>query len=196
MPGIFRVLPGLLAVSLVLLPFAAPADTPPLDVSAADPDVQSFHSIDNASRALYAGQNALQNGRYEEALEQYTIATDADPSWLAAWYLKAYSLSKLNRHEEALAAVDRALALDPSDRDSNNLRAEILVRLGRSDEAIRFWRTPVAQQGTPVPSGATTTPRRTSVSLVSLLSGLACVVIAAGLHGTGRRNTRPQAGRR
>jgi hypothetical protein len=54
--------------------------------------------------------------------------TKLDPSWLAAWYLKAFSLHKLNRTEEALIAVDEALALDSSDRDSNNLKADILEK--------------------------------------------------------------------
>jgi Flp pilus assembly protein TadD len=165
-----------------MLPCAALGAAFSTDLSGADPDVQSFRSIDNASLALYAGQNALQNGRYEEALEQYTLATEADPSWLAPWYLKAYSLTKLNRYEEALVAVDRALAIDPDDRDSNDLKAGILEYLGRTGEAAKYRRTPAVQPATLTAAGPATTTKRTPVSPAVTVAGLGCLVVVAGVR--------------
>ncbi|HII75872.1 MAG TPA: tetratricopeptide repeat protein, partial [Methanolinea sp.] len=66
------------------------------DDIAAGAEIKAFSSIDNASLAVYAGQNALQSGRYDEAVEHFSEAVEADPSWMAAWYLKAYSLAMLN----------------------------------------------------------------------------------------------------
>ncbi len=165
------------------------------DLSGADPDVQSFRSIDNASLALYAGQNALQNGRYEEALEQYTLATEADPSWLAPWYLKAYSLTKLNRYDEALVAVDRALAIDPDDRDSNDLKAGILEYLGRSGEAEKYRRTPAARQATPTGAVPATTPKGAPLSPAITVAGLGCLVVLAGTRGRSAVCGNARAGR-
>ena len=137
--------------------------TPTIDTA----DIEAYHSIDNASLAIYAGQNALQNGRYEEALEHYTLATESDPSWQAAWYLKSFSLKKLNRTEEALTAVNKALSLDDSDRDSNNLKADILERLGRTNEAEQY-RSRVASS--PVVSDPPVSPASTPQSPLRMLT--------------------------
>ncbi len=145
------------------------------DDIAAEAEVKAFSSIDNASIALYAGQNALQSGRYDEAVEHFTEAVEADPSWMAAWYLKAYSLTRLNRTEEALAAIDQALVLDPKDRDSNNLKADILETLGRRDEAAQYRSVAEALSKTSpptIPLTATPTTKAPVTPLLAMLSVL------------------------
>ncbi len=174
---------GILFLFLVLVPFSVSGVNISSDMSPEYADVQSFHSIDDASLALYEGQNALQNGRYDEALAAYTNATEYDPSWMAAWYLKAYSLTKLNRPQEALTAVDRALVLDPSDRDSNNLKADILTQLGRGNEAATYRRTTVTtteHPSTPVPA---TTTKKAPINPVTLIAGLFGLAWIAGKYG-------------
>jgi Flp pilus assembly protein TadD len=149
------------------------------DVSA-EAEVRAFSSVDNASLAVYAGQNALQSGQYDEAVEHFSEAVEADPTWMAAWYLKAYSLTRLNRTEEALAAVDHALLLDPKDRDSNNLKADILESLGRRDEAAQYRSVAEASSAalqTTVP--VTTLPATRAPA--NLLVGLSAVLVAAFL---------------
>ncbi len=183
---------GIILLSLVLVPFVVSGVNISPDMSPEYADIQSFHSIDDASLALYEGQNALQNGQYDVALAAYSNATELDPSWVAAWYLKAYSLMKLNRSEEALSAVDRALVLDPSDRDSNNLKADILTRLGRGNEAAQYRRTipPVTTlAGTPVP---VTTVKKSPVNPVTLITGLLGIGWIAGkcAKPAGRREIR------
>lgn len=182
MQGFTVITGGILLLSLVLVPFMVSGLNISSDIPPEYADVRSFHSIDDASLALYEGQNALQNGQYDVALAAYTNATELDPSWVAAWYLKAYSLTKLNRTAEALVAVDKALVLDPSDRDSNNLKADILTRLGRGDEAVQYRRTipaVTALPGTPVPA---TTVKKSPVNPVTLIAGLLGVAWIAGKY--------------
>jgi tetratricopeptide (TPR) repeat protein len=179
---------GILILSLVLVPFSVSGVNISSNISPEYADIQSFHSIDDASLALYEGQNALQNGRYDEALAAYTNATEYDPSFMAAWYLKAYSLTKLNRSQEALTAVDRALVLDPSDRDSNNLKADILTRLGRGNEAATYRRTTVTtteHPSTPVPA---TTTKKATINPVTLIAGLLGLAWIAGKYGVPARS--------
>jgi len=161
---------GVFLFLVILLPVSAVNLSP--NISPEYADVLAFHSIDDAWLVLYEGQNALQAGRYEEALSAYTNATEIDPSLMEAWYLKAYTLTKLNRSVEALAAVDRALALDSTDRDSNNLKADILDSLGRRSEAARYRVTPSAPASIPV-----TEPTKAPLHVPILLWGI------AGGHG-------------
>ena len=137
MKGLTTGILGLLILAFTIVPISA-LEINKYNISPEYADVLSFHSLDNASLALYEGQNALQAGRYEEALSAYTNATESDPTFMAAWYLKAYTLTRLNRSSEALAAVDRALVLAPSDKDSNALKADILDSLGRKTEAAAY----------------------------------------------------------
>lgn len=187
MQGFTRITGGILLLSFLLVPFGVSGLNISSNISPEYADVRSFHSIDDASLALYEGQNALQTGQYEVALAAYTNATELDPSWVAAWYLKAFSLVKLNRSEEALSAVDTALALDQSDRDSNNLKADILTRLGRGDEAVHYRRTPAAvtaSVGTTVP---VTTVKKSPVNPVILVGGLLGIAWIAGKYKKTKR---------
>lgn len=174
---------GIILVTLILMSGtvtgARYTPTPTVDYA----EIQAFNSVNDASLALYAGQNALQAGRYEEALVQYTRTTELDPSWMAAWYLKAYSLVKLNRSEEALTAVDQARVLDPSDRDSNNLKAEILENLGRWNEAANYRRTPVSSSPTPSAPLPVTTVKKSPLHLATILSGFLGIAWIGRKHG-------------
>lgn len=164
--------------------------TPTIDTA----DIEAFHSIDDAATALYAGQNALQSGRYEEALEQYSIATERDPSWLTPWYLKAYSLERLNRSEEALNAVDTALTLDPSDRDSNMLKAEILAHLGKTEEADLYRQKAALSQVTPVLEVSSQPTQKSPINLLiiifALLGGTSVAIYRARYTLTGNTKKR------
>jgi tetratricopeptide (TPR) repeat protein len=194
MQGFTAIRWGILFLFLVLVPFSVSGVNISSNISPEYADVQSFHSIDDASLALYEGQNALQNGRYDEALAAYTNATGYDPSFMAAWYLKAYSLTKLNRSQEALIAVDKALVLDPADRDSNNLKADILVNLGRGNEAATYRRTTATtteHPSTPVPA---TTTKKAPINPMTLIAGLLGLTWIAGKYGKSARSVGKKEG--
>lgn len=167
---------GVFLFLVILLPVSAVNLSP--NISPEYADVLAFHSIDDAWLVLYEGQNALQAGRYEEALSAYTNVTEIDPSLMEAWYLKAYTLTKLNRSVEALAAVDRALALDSTDRDSNNLKADILDSLGRRSEAAGYRVTPSAPASIPV-----TEPTKAPLHVPILLWGIAGAMVLGWICG-------------
>jgi len=179
MKGCFTYLPiALLSALLVIAGTGSAANFS--DEIAAEAEVRAFSSIVNASLAVYAGQNALQSGRYDEAVENFTEAVEEDPTWMAAWYLKAYSLTRLNRTEEALAAVDQALLLDPKDRDSNNLKADILDLLGRKDEGARYRTLAGTLSGTVQPTNPVAAETTTKAP-VSPFVGLSSILITACL---------------
>ena len=179
MQGFFTYLPLALLSALLVLAGTG-SGTNFSDDIAAEAEVKAFSSIDNASLAVYAGQNALQSGRYDEAVEHFTKAVEEDPTWMAAWYLKAYSLVRLNRTEEALVAVDQALLLDPKDRDSNNLKADILESLDRRDEAARY-RTLAGTLSVTVQPTSPVTAETTTKAPISPFFGLSSILIAACL---------------
>ncbi len=187
MRGFFTYLPLVLLSALLVLAGNSSGANFSDDI-AAGAEIKAFSSIDNASLAVYAGQNALQSGRYDEAVEHFSEAVEADPSWMAAWYLKAYSLAMLNRTNEACAAVDQALLLDPFDRDSNNLKADILESLGRDEEAARFRDVAagggsISQPDVPImPPPTTKSPLNPLVSVSTLLV-VACLI---GIRAGGR----------
>lgn len=181
MQGFFRYLSLTLLSALLVLAASGAAANYPDDI-AAEAEVLAFQSVDNASLAVYAGQNALLAGRYDEAVEHFTEAVEADPSWMAAWYLRAYSLARLNRTDEALASVDQALLLNPGDRDSNNLRAGILESLGRGEEAVRYRSEAAAGDPLPQTTGPVTSAPTTKAPLNPLVS-ISSLLVAACLLG-------------
>jgi tetratricopeptide (TPR) repeat protein len=189
MQGFFSYLPVMLLVALLALTGSVYGDTAPEDI-AAEAEVRSFSMLDNASLSLYAGQTALQQGDFEEALVQFSSVTEEDPSFTAAWYLKAYCLSELDRPEEALAAVDQALLLEPQDRDSISLKEDLLEKLGRGDEAAALrdslgTGSSVAQNTTPV------TPAPTRKTPLNCCAGLPAILAGAYLIGKSRRDIKP-----
>src|SRR5207248_3453325 len=57
-------------------------------------------------RLYDAGHRALDNYKYDEALEYFNqVAARAGGRADAAWYYKAYTLNKLGRRDEAVAAI-------------------------------------------------------------------------------------------
>ncbi len=186
MQGFFSYLPVMLLAALLVLTGSVYGDTAPDDI-AAEAEVRSFSMLDNASLSIYAGQTALQQGDFEEALVQFTSATEEDPSFMAGWYLKAYCLSELDRPEEALAAVDQALLLEPQDRDSISLKADLLEKLGRGDEAAAL-RNNLVTGSSAVQNTSPVTPSPTQKTPLNCCAGLPAILAAAHLIGRTRRD--------
>lgn len=79
-------------------------------------------------RQYSAGQNALENRRYEEAVEDFgQVAARGGARADGALYWKAYALIKLNRRQDALAAIAELRKSYASSRwldDAKNLEVE------------------------------------------------------------------------
>lgn len=68
------------------------------------------------ARAMEAGAEAYQGGRFEEAGGWFARATEADPSSGPAWLARGGALSKLGRYSEAADAYARAAERMPDGR--------------------------------------------------------------------------------
>lgn len=105
-----------------------------------------FGSEDN----LYdAGKRALDNHRWDEALEDFNqVAARAGSRADAAWYFKAYTLNKLGRRDEAVAALAELRKSYPQSHwleDAKYLALEIQQAAGKpvspndqSDEDLKL----------------------------------------------------------
>ena len=71
---------------------------------------------------LNSANQALADGKIEEALAQYDAAEQLMPGRPLLAYNKGVALGKLGRHEEALAALDKALELKPNDEKALQLK--------------------------------------------------------------------------
>jgi tetratricopeptide (TPR) repeat protein len=96
-----------------------------------------------------AGLNALDNHRYDEALEIFNqVASRAGSRADGAWYWKAYTLNKLGKRDEAVAAITELRKAYPNSRwldDAKALEVEVKQQAGRpvspegeSDEELKL----------------------------------------------------------
>ncbi len=73
-------------------------------------------------------------GRLNESLKSYDDILARNQSNVRAWYLKGYTLSRLDRNEEALACYDRALEIDPGYYPARYAGSDVQRRLNESNE--------------------------------------------------------------
>jgi TolA-binding protein len=104
--------------------------TPPTPPTPPRPSVY-VHSrrVESAERTYERGQRALDERRWEEALEAFTtVAAKEGSRKEGAYYWKAYTLNKLGRRDDALATIAELRKAYPSSRwldDAKVLEAEI-----------------------------------------------------------------------
>jgi predicted CXXCH cytochrome family protein len=103
----------------------------------AEPEVPEFAF--NLAAVLH------RTGRDAEALPLLTRATALRPNFVAAWIMRAETLTALGRRNEAIADFRRALAVDPRQARAYGMLADLLRESGPPAEAER-WR----KQGTRV----------------------------------------------
>jgi tetratricopeptide (TPR) repeat protein len=84
---------------------------------------------------LRQGEEALDAGRFDEALVAFDEALAADPAHRSALSGKGLALQKLKRYDEALAAFDRGLASEPKDLLLLANKGECLEEAGRTADA-------------------------------------------------------------
>jgi len=65
------------------------------------------------------GEDFLENGQYEDALncfEQAILMDSRDPD---LWNLKAVVLRSMGRHDEAIECFNKSLKIDPRDKNAS-----------------------------------------------------------------------------
>lgn len=71
-------------------------------------------------------------GRFEEALKDYTAAIQLNPQHCRAFYNRAFSNDRLRRYDAAVSDYTRALEIQPGNATAYHNRASLFERLGRS----------------------------------------------------------------
>lgn len=91
------------------------------------------------------GYQALQGGKFEEAIAHYRLAVATDPKSAAAWYNLGIAYESLHRDREAVDAYKHAYEIDPHDTrhravyiaESRKLGLEAAQR-GEHEAAVQF----------------------------------------------------------
>jgi hypothetical protein len=95
----------------------------------------NFRKNASDDRLYDSGQRALENARWDEALEDFNqVASRAGSRADGAWYWKAYTLNKLGRRDDALAAIAELRKSFPNSRwldDAKALELEVKQASGQ-----------------------------------------------------------------
>lgn len=86
----------------------------------------------NVKKANYR----LEDGQYEEAVEEFNRALEKNPDHVLAHLGLAVSYMQMERNREALEEFDRTIALDPDLAAAYADKGILLDRLGRYEEAL------------------------------------------------------------
>ena len=99
------------------------------------PQIAGFKRNASDDRLYDAGQSALENRHWDEALEDFNqVASRGGTRADGAWYWKAYTLNKLGRRDEALAAIAELRKSFPNSRwldDAKALELEVKQASGQ-----------------------------------------------------------------
>lgn len=100
------------------------------------------HSLP-ALKAFLVGEQALRNGRYEQAMEDFRQAVSSDSEFALAYYRLSLSADWLTRPDLANQAAQSAVRHSHrlSEHDRLLLNAILLWHSGNADEAERLYRT-------------------------------------------------------
>ena len=85
------------------------------------------------------GQDALEAGDPEAAIEHFTAAIDHGPGFAAAYAGRASAFYLTGRVGPAIDDLRQALLLNPNDLDSLQGFAVLLEELGRPEDALEVW---------------------------------------------------------
>ncbi|MBM3485984.1 MAG: tetratricopeptide repeat protein [Alphaproteobacteria bacterium] len=100
---------------------------------------------DNAELCHLLAVVAVQEGRYDDAIDGFSRAIERDPSIAKFHGNLAVAYLATGRLERALAHAERAVALDAGEPGYRNTQGTILRSLGRTEEAVAALRAAVAR---------------------------------------------------
>lgn len=119
----------------------------------ARPDEDHLHALTGRSKGggdgdrgpgfpalLASGREALDAGRFGEALVAFSRAAEQAPGDPWPWHGRGDAFQLSGDHDAALSAFDEALSRDPGLALSWSGRGNALEALGRVDEACDSWR--------------------------------------------------------
>ncbi|NIM15823.1 MAG: tetratricopeptide repeat protein [Candidatus Aminicenantes bacterium] len=95
------------------------------------------------------GNNHLQDGEYEEAIEAFRNAIKYDSNHVDAYIGLASALSGAGRYDEAVNAYNKVITTQPDNSDAHMGLGIALSELGRYDEALEAYKKAIAIQPEP-----------------------------------------------
>ncbi len=91
----------------------------------------------NAKRYSKAGDEFMENLKYEDAVEQYTIAIGLEPSDADHYVSRGKAYEMLKKYNDAKADYEKAIVFEPKDADIFVNLGSVCNKMGNYDEAIR-----------------------------------------------------------
>ncbi len=106
-------------------------------------DLWNFAITKEPARIPFAyynrGQEFMNRGRPEKAIEDYTTALTLDPLYREAFFNRGVALEQLGRVEEAMADYEKTISLDPSSYQALNNRGILYGKTGQLEKAIESF---------------------------------------------------------
>lgn len=85
------------------------------------------------------GRDALEAGRFEDAVDHLTALTDHAPDFAEAFFYRAITFMRLEEYGLALGDLERTLALHPRHYDAIGALGSILHKLNRPEMAYEAY---------------------------------------------------------
>jgi tetratricopeptide (TPR) repeat protein len=90
----------------------------------------------NAKKFYKAGNEFVDNQKYEDAIAQFTSAIGLEPSNSDYYYARAKAYEKLNKNTEAHADYEKAIVFKPKDVDAIVGLGRVCNKMNKFDEAL------------------------------------------------------------
>ncbi len=90
----------------------------------------------NFRKLRKAAEKFVENGKYEDAIEQYTHAIELKPTNIDLYIARGKALESINRYEEAYADFGKAEVFDPKEEDVLYLLGRVSNKMGNYEQAL------------------------------------------------------------
>jgi len=93
----------------------------------------------SADFLLRRGEDALENGEYEQAIDHLTALTDHAPDFAAGWALRARTFFEMDQYGRAIGDLEHVIALNPQHFDALMGLAIMLDEMQRPEDAYEAY---------------------------------------------------------
>jgi len=90
----------------------------------------------NFRKLKKAAEKFVENGKYEDAIEQYTHAIELKPTNIDLYTARGKALEEINKYEEAYADFEKAQVFDPKDEDVLYLLGRVSNKMDNYEQAL------------------------------------------------------------